>query len=138
MPEPQKTKWVNDKLFSTIGDGPVLIGSKCRSCGKIHFPQKTFCDQCFHRFEMDIIPLSREGKLITYTVMPKYPKSKDLYASGFVDLPKEKLIFFTMLTDCEPFDKVLKVGMDLELVFEKLMTDKEGVDIMGYKFRPKK
>lgn len=138
MSEPQKKKWVNDKFFSMTAEGPVLIGSKCRSCGKIHFPQKTFCNQCFKRFEMDIIPLSREGKLINYTVMPKSARSKDPFAFGYVDLPKEKLRFFTLLTDCEPFDKVLKVGMDLELAFEKIMTDKDGTDIMGYKFRPKK
>lgn len=138
MSEPQKTRWVNDKLFSMTDQGPVLIGSKCRSCGKVYFPQKTFCDQCFQKSQMDIIPLSREGKLFTYSFVTKSPRSNSPYAFGYVDLPKEKLRFFTLLTECEPFEEVLKVGMDLEVVFEKIMTDKEGVDIMGYKFRPKK
>ena len=138
MSESEKERWVNDRFFSMTEEGPVLVGSKCRSCGKIHFPQKTFCDQCFQRFQMEIVPLSREGKLFTYAVVPKSPRSKTPYAFGYVDLPKEKLRFFTLLTECEPFDEMLKIGMDIEVVFEKMMTDKEGVDIIGYKFRPKK
>lgn len=138
MPETKETKWINDKFFSETPDGPVLIGSKCRSCGKIQFPQNKVCDQCFSRSEMDLIPLSKEGKLFTYTVLDKTARSRVPYAFGFVDLPKEKLRFFTVLSECEPFDTTLKIGMDLEVVFEPILTEKDGTVKMGYKFRPKK
>lgn len=138
MPEAQKSKWINEKFFGETQEGPTLIGSKCRSCGKVHFPQTNVCDQCFARGDMDIVPLNKEGKLFTYTILDKTARSRVPYAFGFVELPKEKLRFFTVLTECEPFDKVLKIGMDLEVVFEPILTEKDGTQKVGYKFRPKK
>lgn len=138
MSETAKTAWINDKLFSDTPEGPVLMGSKCRACGKTQFPQNKVCDQCFSRNEMDLVPLSREGKLFTYTILEKTARSRAPYAFGFVDLPKEELRFFTVLTECEPFDQVLRIGMDLEVVFEPILTEKDGTVKMGYKFRPKK
>jgi len=43
---------------------------------------------------------------------------------------------FSLLSENDP--KKLKVGMEFELIFEKLEEDKEGNDVMVYKFQPKK
>ncbi len=137
MAEANKINWINDKFFTETPEGPTLIGSKCRSCGKVHFPQTPVCDQCFARNQMDIVPLSKEAKLFTYTIVEKTSRSRTPYAFGFVDMPKEKLRFFSVLTQCEPFDQVLKTGMDLEVVFEPVLTEKDGTQKIGYKFRPK-
>lgn len=137
MAEATRSKWINDKFFAETPDGTTLAGSKCTLCGKIHFPQTTVCDQCFSRNQMEIIPLSKEGKLFTYTIVEKTTRSKVPYAFGFVELPKEKLRFFSVLTQCEPFDQ-LKTGMPVEVVFEPVLVERDGTERFGYKFRPKK
>jgi uncharacterized protein len=55
------------------------------------------------------------------------------YALAWVELP-EGVRFETLLTDCN-FD-ALQVGMEVELVIEKLHEDEDGNEVLAYKFRP--
>jgi uncharacterized OB-fold protein len=81
--------------------------------------------------------LSQHGKIYSVTVVtqrpPIYYQGPVPYAMGFVELP-EGVRVQTLFTDCDP-DR-LEIGMDVELVVEKLFEDKEGHDIITYKFRP--
>jgi uncharacterized OB-fold protein len=43
-------------------------------------------------------------------------------------------VLYALLTENDP--KKLKVGMDMELVFDKFGEDKEGNEIMICKFKP--
>ncbi len=54
---------------------------------------------------------------------------------GYIDLP-EGLMIFAQLAQWN--EKELKIGMEMEMVVEKLKTDKEGNEIYSYKFRPAK
>jgi len=125
-----RIKIINNKWFS-------LIGSKCRSCGKVFFPPKTVCSSCFKRYELEEVTLSKKGKLYTYSVISLgLPSGFDKpYACGYVDLP-EGVRLFSILDECEPFDQVLKTGMKMEMVIKKIKHDEEGNIIVGYKFKP--
>jgi uncharacterized OB-fold protein len=59
------------------------------------------------------------------------------YLIGFIDLP-EGIKLFSLLTQCDPWDRVLKMGMEMEMVIETIRQDEEGNEIVGYKFRPSK
>jgi uncharacterized OB-fold protein len=41
--------------------------------------------------------------------------AKKPYVIGFIDLP-EGIKLFSMLTDCEPAEKTLKIGMEMETI----------------------
>lgn len=85
---------------------------------------------------MDVVPLSKRGKLSLYTIATQSMLPLDTpYACGYVDLP-EGVRLFTLLTDCEPFEEKLKLDMEVEMVIEKIMTNDFGEDIYAYKFRP--
>jgi uncharacterized OB-fold protein len=64
---------------------------------------------------------------------PEYYKGPVPYAEGFVELP-EGVRVETLFTDCN-FDD-LRIGMDMEMVVERLQEDEEGNEILSYKFRP--
>jgi len=131
---PHKT--VNPDFFGMGPDGPTVVGSKCRNCGRVYFPKKTICVDCWRKDEMDVVPLSRRGKLSLYTVATQTMLNIETpYACGYVDLP-EGVRLFTLLTDCQPFDEKLKLDMEVEVVFEKMMTNDMGEEIYTYKFRP--
>lgn len=140
MQEEKKTKIIDESFFvkeSLNTDKPVLAGSRCKSCGKIFFPKQKICSNCF-KSEMQEIPLSRTGKLYTYTIARYAPPGfKTPYAIGYVDLP-EGVRVFSQLTECEPFEEKLKMGMDVEMVMGEISMDEEGVTKIGYKFKPLK
>jgi uncharacterized OB-fold protein len=127
---------VNPDFFAMGAEGPMTVGSKCRSCGRVYFPKKTICIDCWEKGNMDVVPLSRRGKLALFTVATMSLLGLDTpYACGYVDLP-EGVRLFGLLTDCEPFEDKLKLDMEVEMVIEKMMTNDFGEDIYAYKFRP--
>jgi len=137
-----KIKPVKEGLWVINGRGdgkPHLIGSRCNVCGEIFFPRKdiNICSYCQSTDLVDI-QLSANGKVYSYTVVmqrpPDYYKGEVPYAIGFVELP-EGVRVETLFTGCN-FDEI-KVGMEVEMVIEKLWEDENGDEIITYKFKPK-
>lgn len=129
--------WVNS---INLPEKPQLIGSRCGDCGEIFFPKrwKGICLNC-QKTKLEDILLSRRGKIYSFTIVmqgrsqPAPYKGPVPYALAWVELP-EGVRFETLLTDCD-FDR-LKVGMDVELVIEKLHDNDDGNEVLSYKFRP--
>ena len=123
---------------SSTDEKPQLIANRCPRCGEIFFPQKPICINCQNR-ELEDIRLSHRGKIFASTIIMQAPgtwyRGPVPYAIGYVELPEGTLIE-TLFTDCDI--ESLEVGMDVEMVIEKLHEDDEGNEIMAYKFRPVK
>jgi benzoylsuccinyl-CoA thiolase BbsA subunit len=121
------------RIPSQPGETFCLLGSRCKTCGQLSFPPRKVCSKCFSD-EMEILPLSTKGRLYSYTIA-EYPAPGLLgpYAIGYVDLP-EGVRVFSILEDWDR--KSLRVGMDVELTLGKFREDKEGNEIVTYKFRP--
>lgn len=128
-------------LFTLEPDGPRLIGGKCNSCGTYFFPKfyQLHKKDCKDK-EVQEVLLSRRGQLVSYTVQ-YYPPPPPFvcpdpfvpYGIGMVALP-EGINVLGILTGVAIED--LKMKMDVELVLEKLYEDKEGNEVLGWKFRP--
>ena len=117
---------------------PQLIGDKCLSCGEVFFP-KCSKGRCIHCYSTNLeeIKLSRRGKIHSFSVVMIQPGGGYYhgpvpYAYGCVDLPEGIRIETLFIGNLES----LKVGMDVELVVEKLGEDEEGNEIIAYKFKP--
>ena len=121
---------------SSADEEPQLIANRCQSCGEIYFPRKQICTNCQSE-DLEDIKLSRRGKIYSFTVVMQRPaiwyKGPVPYAIGYVELP-DGVRVETPFTDCDL--EALEIGMDVELVIEKLYEDDEGSEIMAYKFRP--
>lgn len=127
--------FLEDGWFRDFGEGPVLAGGRCPACGRIWFPIKRACPVCFGD-RLQETPLSRRGTLHTFAVSHMGPPGIDTpFVIGFVDLP-EGIRLFSLLTRCEPWDEVLEIGMEMEMVVEPIRRDAEGNEIVGYTFRP--
>ena len=132
---------VREGLWTTPAAGdekPRLVGSRCNACGEVFFPKRDLgiCSNC-QSTNLDSIPLSSKGKIYSYTVVmqrpPEYYKGDVPYAIGFVELP-EGIRIETLFTGGNPEE--LKIGMDVEMVIEKLQEDEAGNEILAYKFKP--
>lgn len=123
------------KFPSQEGDPIRLLGVQCKSCGKVFFPKREICPNCFTDNTMVDYALSTEGKIYSYTVV-HYPTPLGIevpYAFGFVDLPQDDVRVLSLFTEWES----LKIDMDVRLTVEKLYKDKDdGKEIIGYKFKP--
>ena len=113
-----------------------LEAGKCEKCGKLFFPKRLICDECGSQ-KMNTIKLSREGKLITYTIIhigPSQFTDQAPYAVGIVEL-KEGVRLLTQLADCD-LEK-LKSGMPMRIEFRRISEQGDaGILNYGYKCVP--
>ena len=115
-----------------------LIGNKCKDCGEVTLGEGLTCANCAGE-NTQAIPLSRKGKLWTYTVIKHQPPGSYRgavepfvpFVEGLVELPDGIRVLSVIDV---PMDKV-KIGMDLELVVFKLYKDDQGNDVVAFKFK---
>jgi uncharacterized OB-fold protein len=119
-------------LFEESDGKGTLIGARCRHCGQIIFPRREACLKCLGQ-DLEPVHLSTKGKLYTYTVvhMPS-EHFKPPYVVGWIELP-EGIRIFSQIRGWQ--EHTLKIGMDMELNFEKLWEEEEK-EVTGYVFRP--
>jgi uncharacterized protein len=122
-------------LFVGYGEeGPHLIGGKCSSCLAVVFPVQSVCPRCTGQ---DIVetPLSRRGKLFTYTEVHQKPPDYHgpvPYLIGRVQLPEGVFV----LAQLKARKDDLRINMNMEMVVEPICRDEDGKEVMGYMFRP--
>jgi uncharacterized OB-fold protein len=130
---------VEEGLFtipSSSADEPHLIGSKCIFCQEVVFPRQQACPNCCSDRVAEIL-MGPKGTLFSFTnvnrPVPEGYKGPVPYGVGLVDLPEGARIV-AYLTESDP--EKLKVGMDLRLIIDRLFTDEEGNEVVGFKFKP--
>lgn len=128
----ENSRLINEKWFTQTPQGLALAGSRCRSCGRVYFPRKRVCPQCFQIDQMEEVALSRRGRLYTFTVAEAGPPGFPVpYAFGYVDLPEGVRVFSLLEGDPE----ALEIGMELEMAVGPI-REENGMAIIAYKFRP--
>jgi uncharacterized OB-fold protein len=129
---------VEPKFFKETENGLRLVGSVCKKCNSKFFPRKNYCSNCLDSSLEEYI-LPDRGKLISYSVAhDSLMGIKTPYAFGYIKLIPDGMVIYSLLTECEPFDKKLKIGMEMEMVIEHMVKDFYDNDIYSYKFRPVK
>ena len=140
-PKESKRVPIREGLFSSPlepAERVKLMGSQCGTCAEVTLGEQSNCTNCGGN-QMKKIPLSRRGKLWTYTVIRHRPpgdyKGPDPFVPfglGLVELPEGIRVLSPL--DCA-LDK-LKIGMDLELEVFPYFRDQEGKEVMAFKFKP--
>jgi uncharacterized OB-fold protein len=124
------------KIPESEKDEPALVANSCRSCGEIFFPKRQICQNCQGQ-DLEEITLGRRGVIYSFTTVMQRPASHYRgpvpYSFGWVELP-EGVRIETLFTAFNPGD--LEIGLDVEMVVEKIYEDEEGNDIVCHKFRP--
>jgi len=137
MGQARKGVLVDSKFFARMPDGTLrVVGSRCGKCGRVYFPRKRVCVDCLEWDGLEEVPLSRTGKLVSYSVSRDPMRGFPIpYAFGYVLLP-EGIMLYALFTDCEPYEEKLRIGVEMEMVIDYMMTDRWENDIICYKFRP--
>ena len=117
------------------GEAPRLLGSRCPACGEHFFPRRMVCAKCLHEGCDDVL-LGPTGRLYTWTYVhvPLFAKkdgSVEAYGVGQVDLPEGPRIQAILVGGPDDFE----IGMELELDLEDLGPNRDGNDVVIYRFR---
>ncbi len=123
------------RLPSGSDEEPTLIGSRCQNCDDHFLPKRHICLSCGQE-GIEETALGRRGKIWTYTVARQTPPGSLMQAPY--------VIVVVQLTDGAMVQAVLSdwdleavhVGMEVEMVVEKMGTSAEGNDLMAFKFKP--
>jgi len=87
---------------------------------------------------MKEIKLGPYGVLETFTMMQvgasDFPPP---YLMGYVRT-REGALVFTLITGCEVRDDALEIGQEMELIIDKIKKDRQGNNLVGWKFRPRR
>ena len=126
--------------FLRLGEGaeekPYLAGSKCKQCGTVYLGARMACSKCFSAEPMEDVKLSDKGELHVFSIVHQSaPGIPVPYVAAIVDLP-EGVSVRCNIEGVEPDPKNLQFGMPVEMFTEKVHTDREGNDIIAFKFRP--
>ena len=112
-----------------------LLGSKCKNCGEVGLGEVSSCQNCAGE-DLEVIPLSRNGKLWTYTVIRNRPpgdfKGKVPMGEGLVELPEGIRVKSPLGGDVEK----LEIGMDLKFTAYPLYENESGDEVIAFRFDP--
>lgn len=70
---------------------PRLIGVRCRSCGDLFYPPRSFCRSCLSR-SLAEVELSSRGTVLSFTtirVPPETFKGREPYQIAVIGLPEK-------------------------------------------------
>jgi uncharacterized OB-fold protein len=128
-------------LFSETAEGPRLLGSKCATCGAAYFPKSAVCHnpECGESKIADA-SFGPRGTLWSCAIQnyppplpARYEEPYAPYAVGMVDMPEGLRVLGRIGTD-DP--QSVEVGVEVELVLERLYVDEGGNEVITWKFRP--
>ena len=130
---------IDPDLIAGTEEEPRLIGSECRQCGTVTFPQQSSCAKCTSE---DVHPreLATRGALWTWTIQCFPPKAPpyleravaefEPYGVGYIELPREVRVE-ARLTESDP--ERLQIGMPMELT---LIPVPGASEKLTFAFRP--
>ncbi|MFQ5758810.1 MAG: Zn-ribbon domain-containing OB-fold protein [Candidatus Bathyarchaeia archaeon] len=97
-----------------------IAATKCKRCGRLYFPPRADCADCLSR-DMEWIPLSGRGKLITYTIAYFAPVGFEApYTLALAELDEGARVFTRISKEV----KKVKIDMNLRLVPVKLANER--------------
>jgi uncharacterized protein len=134
---------VVDGWFTSDGEHPTLVGTRCGTCGSYFFPpERGFCrNPGCDGTDLGEVALSRRGTLWSYTTAnfpppPPYlaPDPFEPYAVAAVELERERMVVLGQVAAGTPVES-LRVDMDMELVVEPVYADDDR-EYLAWKWQP--
>jgi uncharacterized protein len=136
--KPAVEGWFTDE------DRPVLLGSRCTTCGTTAFPKARFTchNPTCAGTSLEEVRLSRTGTIWSFTDAqyrpppPYIPRTEPFrpFAIAAVELPDERMVVLGQVADGYSVQD-LAVGQAAEVVVEVLYADGD-TDYIVYRWRP--
>jgi len=126
------------RLPESAGEKAYLWGSKCRACGAAYVGKRMACAKCFAVGDFEEIRFGEYGTLRTFSIVyQSIPTVEVPFIAAVIDLPEGTAVRAN-LGGIEPDpDKVVTLlGKKLQMYTVAVRQDKEGNDVIAYRYRP--
>ena len=125
--------YLREGLFEKAGDEDVLRATRCKGCGRTHFPPVAICLDCLGA-DLEPTRLPKTGTLFSYTVMhlpsANFPPG---HMVGYVLIEPGVRVFAPLNY---PPERQPQVGDKMALEIAPLWHDETRGDVVAYRFRP--
>lgn len=113
------------KFYDYLREGR-LTTTKCKDCGKVHWPPRLICPECISE-NLEWIDLPKKGRIYSYTAV---------YAGLPPDLADKAPVIFALIdfdigirmtsnvVDCKPEE--VRTGLEVELTVAEIPPDYKG------------
>jgi uncharacterized OB-fold protein len=125
-------------LPTAEGEKAYLTGVRCRSCGAAYLGKRMACGKCSAVDDFEELKFSDHGTLRAFTIVYRTAPGIEVpFIAAIVDLPEGTAVKAN-LGGVEPEgEKVAALlGKKLEMYTEAIRKDKEGNDVVVFKYRP--
>lgn len=109
------------RFLTELRDNRRFVGVRCPTCGKVYVPPRRVCGPCFRELT-ELVPVSDEGEVITYTVVsfgfvdPSTGMQKPVpYGYAVIKLDGADTYILHYLDETDP--EKIKVGARVKAVF---------------------
>jgi uncharacterized OB-fold protein len=126
------------RLPEAPGEEAYIAGVKCKSCGAAYIGTRMACGKCFAVDDFEELRFSGRGTLRAFTIVYQTAPGIEVpFIAAIIDLPEGTAVRAN-IGGVEPEGEkmVALLGKDLEMYTEKVRTDREGNDVIAFKFRP--
>lgn len=112
------------KYWRKFGERYGLVGSRCLSCGKVHYPKVLACPKCMGQTED--FRFSGSGTVFSFTVVRSGPTGFERYVPYIIAIIEldEGAKCVGQIVDCSPEE--IYIGTKLETCFRKVSEDGAG------------
>ena len=95
----------------------ALLAQKCQNCGEVVYPHVRICKRCGSKDQFELVPISREGTIFTFTKEYLYPSPEGLAVTASADMDSGVRLFL-QVTDTN-YEQVA-VGQRVRRTFRRL------------------
>lgn len=115
---------------------PRLRGSRCGHCGRVYFPVRAICAECFDAGLMSDHPLDRYGVVHASTTVrvPSAAGHAPPYACGYVDLVADRIRVYALFGGDQP--EAFAPGRKVQLLIAPARIGALG-EVLAYTFVPR-
>lgn len=115
------------RFFVELRDNARLMATGCPECGRVLFPPRSFCEQCFISLKDHWVELDTKGTLEAFTLvtedyhfpdMPETPYVICLVRFGKASTSVPQILRGMDVSDPQKAMKELEVGMKVRAVFK--------------------
>ncbi len=126
-----------EKFFTEIKENGRIFGAKCKRCGVVYVPPRTYCECCFDKLS-EWVNVGTKGSVFTFTVAYvdiDGSKLKEPVVYALIKFHDAKGGLVHKLGEMKPQD--VKIGMPVEAVFNPQTERKGSINDIKY-FKPEK
>ena len=115
---------LGSKFIKTLEKEHKIIGTRCKKCNTVYVPPRSICDRCFLDIKDNLEEVSKEGTVLSYTVVNSYEDhypEKSPFILGLIKLDKADTPFVHIIKNV-PINK-MKSNIRVRAIFSNTPTD---------------